>query len=349
MSTLLLVAQLLHPLDRADGKVVLQEGDGCGIRRRAGEDAVLLAEPLAQQAVATLEQHARTGQDLRPYRRRQGRGGQVVRQHRGGDGRVLVPAPHVGDRLRRSHRPAHAQARQPVGLAHRALRQHLVIATVEGGRLVALTLGAAVDLVGQQPGPRALRRSDHGGHLRLAHDAAGGVVGVDHADHPGVRADRLVEGVGVERPVTVDVEVDLLDAAAAVAGHAPHLHVVGQHDDDLVSRLQERGDGEIVRLRRTDGDEHVVRRGTRIQRGDRFAQLDGAVGLWVEHAHAGEVVGLATVHRQQLAQGHGVDTALGEVDVHHVLPLGHHLFHHERLEGGHGKAPRARRSVGRSV
>ena len=43
----------------------------------------------------------------------------------------------------------------------------------------------------------------------------------------------------------------------------------------------------------------------------------------------------AEAQGEQLRQPQRVDAALGEVDVDDVLPLRHHLFHHERLELGH--------------
>ncbi len=134
-------------------------------------------------------------------------------------------------------------------------------------------------------------------------------------------------------------QVEGLDRERVVLGDAPDLHVVGQHDDDLVAWRQERAGRDVVRFDGTHGDQHVVAGGTVVEGGDVLTQLRRAVHVRVVQRCAQNVFERLRPIRQKLAQRNRVHTALGQVVLDGLLELRHVAFHHERLEIAHGRLP----------
>ena len=68
-------------------------------------------------------------------------------------------------------------------------------------------------------------------------DGARGVVRVAQADHFRSGCNQLFQFVHVRRPVQIFFQVEGLYISTQMPGDSPDLHIVGQHDDDLVTRL----------------------------------------------------------------------------------------------------------------
>ena len=97
--------------------------------------------------------------------------------------------------------------------------------------------------------------------------------------------DQPLERVEVDAPASGRAILDeppLANRAAERARQAPGLHVVRHEHHHLVARLDQVEGGDEVGFGPAVGDLDVIDAGARIHRGDRLAQLDGAVGLRVD-------------------------------------------------------------------
>jgi hypothetical protein len=84
-------------------------------------------------------------------------GGQQVVDHADADGAVVAVDGQLADQAGRGDGPAQAQAGQGEGLGHRARADAAVIEVGDGhGRAGVGLVDAAVDLVAEQPGARAV-------------------------------------------------------------------------------------------------------------------------------------------------------------------------------------------------
>ena len=180
-----------------------------------------------------------------------------------------MPGPDLVYGVWRGNCPADAKPWQSVCFAQTAYSYHSIIPTVERGRLfVCQTLCSSVHLIGQNPGSYTFRRSDYSIHFGLGENVAGGVVGIAYGDEPGVGCDCFVQFAQVECPAVLFSQMEFFHFQAVVLGNAPNLHVVGEHDDDLVSRRKQGAGGDVVGFGCPHGDQDVFHRGPIVQSGD---------------------------------------------------------------------------------
>ena len=198
---------------------------------------------------------------------------------------------------------------------------------IEGRGLLRDALRAAIHLVCEQP--RALTLDDRRDveDVSRTQDLTGRVVRVADADDLRALGDRGAQRIEIETPAPFLAEPDLLDLRAEAARDAVELHVVRHDDDDLIARIDERGEREEVRLARAGRDEHVVARRVGVEPGDERAGLVAAHPVGVAEALAAERVEVP--HR--ILEGQRFEARLGEVVLHPVLPGGLHALH---VEGG---------------
>ena len=131
-------------------------------------------------------------------------------------------------------------------------------------------------------------------------------------------------------------QVEGRDIGAQIAGDAPDLHVVGQHDDDLVTGLNiAPGKGEI-RLGRSVGHKNVVQVSANVVLADGFSQLNGPVGLTVAQPQVEH--GIYFLLAEKLFWREGVDAAFGQVVLNGVLIEGLDSFQVKDLKF-HSQSP----------
>jgi hypothetical protein len=102
------------------------------------------------------------------------------------------------------------------------------------------------------------------------------------------------------------------------AGEPGHLHVVRHHRDDLVARLDQRGERDQVRFRSAVGHQHVRRRGA-IHRRDQRSKLRRPVGLRVDQILM-QQRGAIGLRFQQFLDAQRMHAALREIPGDLVLP-----------------------------
>ncbi len=162
-------------------------------------------------------------------------------------------------------------------------------------------------------------------HLRGREDLAGRVVRVADAHDLRPIGDRGLKLVEIEPPAPLLPQPHLLDLGAEAARDPVELHVVRQDDDDLVPGLDERREGEEVRLARPGRDEDVVQRRLRVERRDELPRRVAA--------HPVRVAEPLAAHRVQVTdrvlERERLDPRLGQVELHPVLPGRLHPLHRE--------------------
>ncbi len=300
----------------------------------------MLRHPLLEHRVTPADVIAGACQQSRAHVGRQGERRQLVRQYGRGDGGVLVAHPHRIERLARPHGPSDTQPRQPVCLAQASHGQHPVVEPPEGRCfLVAQPLGARVDLVGQYPRADPVGGGHHGPHLIRGHDATGRIVRIAHGDQACLGGDGGIELCQIRRPGVILAQTKRTHVEPQILRDAPDLHVVGQHDDNLLAGGQQAVYRQIIGLGGAYRDEDLLGGGPLVERGDAIAQRHRAVCLRIVELRGEQRIDALGIVIEELAQAQGMNAALGKVVVDDVFPFRHHALHEKRLEMRHVIAP----------
>jgi len=278
-------------------------------------------------------------QDTCPHLRPQGKPRQALAYGVGGDGGVVVVAPERGGQLGVGQHPAEPQAGQRVSLRKPAHHNGLMVSTPEARRALTVEFGPPIHLIGQQPGARRLGRRHHGVHLSRREDRSRGIVGVGHVQDLGAGTNRRFQLLQIQLPGPFRAQVNGHYFGPEGPRHARYLHIVGEHGHHAIARLHQVPDGQEVGLGRTVRDQQVLMATGLVQPADGFFQRRRPIGLDVAQLDRSVyLIQLFPTH--ELVQKHGMDTGLGEIVVHLVLPQRQKPLRLKRVDSQYNHSPK---------
>src|SRR2546428_3857276 len=190
----------IHERQRIDRIPVAEEGDRARGRRGPMKLARVAAGPVLEHRPALVDQEPRALEELLAPLERD------LREHLGdgrwSDGGVILDLERGLDPLRWRDEPADAQARHPVDLGGPAGHHHVLAAPAERRALFARSLGAAIDLIREDPGTVTIGDPHDLGDLALREDLARRIVRLADADDAGPSIHRDAKRIDVDRPAT---------------------------------------------------------------------------------------------------------------------------------------------------
>jgi endonuclease/exonuclease/phosphatase family metal-dependent hydrolase len=265
-----LLADSLDQLAAADRQVVFRVGDGARRRRCPGEMVLMGSEPGFEGWVVCAQDRPGPAEDSLPRVGPHGESSQHVGHHSRRQRGVVVALPESADELGRRDDPAHPQARHGKCLRESAGDDDAIVASPEGRRrFVAAELRAAVDLIRHDPRSHPVCGVGDRAHLVLGENVPGRVVRIADHDRPGALGDGSVQPVQVQTPLpAIEHEPERVGGLPEVPGQTPSLHVVGDHEGQPVTRLEQGPQGQEVGLGAAVGQAHVVRTRTRVPHRD---------------------------------------------------------------------------------
>src|SRR6267378_1390029 len=192
-----------EPIDerhRIDRVLVAKEADCARGRRRPVKLARAAAGPVLEHRPAVVDEEPRALEELlTPLERDLG---ERLGDRRGSDGGVVLDLERGFDSLRWRDEPADAKARQPIDLGESAGHDDPRAAPAERRALFTRSLGAAIDLVREDPGTVTVGDPHDLGDLALREDLACRIVRLTYADDAGSRIYRDAKRIEVDRPAT---------------------------------------------------------------------------------------------------------------------------------------------------
>ncbi len=211
-----------------------------GLRQAVEQDAPVLLVAVLDRLHLGAPVERRLGRDL----------GQ--RRHR--DREIALQALDRADERLRQHHPADA----PAGHAE-IFRERVdddgVVGELRGGLGRERIVEAVIDLVGDEPDPRAFRGVDEIAQRRIRHHGAGRVGGArDQHALERRRAMRGEQHLGRDRPARRLRRLDRHRLAAERAEDVTIGRIARQRDRDPVAGLEQRQEGEHESGRRSGGD-----------------------------------------------------------------------------------------------
>ena len=240
--------------------------------------------------------------------------------------------------------PAQADARHGPNLGHGAHDHGLVVQVDRRrGKGVAVLHEQAIDLIEHEPGIVPARDVDDAADLLLGKQRARGVVRVVDADDLDVVAAQGVEPLGVHVVVLLLVQVQNAHVGAAHLGNGVELLVGGHDGSDVVARLAQGREHQVVGAGRAVRGDDVPRLDRLVQAADALEELGASLDVAVRQATLAERVqelvaclgtglGRALAQLEHLVEGHGVRTGLGHVVTALRLPRVHPLLDLEVLD-----------------
>ena len=141
--------------------------------------------------------------------------------------------------------------------------------------------------------------------------AAGRVVGIADRHHLRAAGDGLAHVVEIRNPAEFLAQHNFLHRHADGARPTPDLQVVRHEHHQLVAGLEQRHHEKKVRLRRSVGDDHMVRIAVRMEVRDSLPQLHAAVRPAIAELYVEQLFLLLGC--EKLAQGIGMHATVGEV------------------------------------
>ncbi len=124
-----------------------------------------------------------------------------------------------------------------------------------------------IDLVNNKPAVVQAGNRGKACKLITIHQAAGRVVRIGHEDHACARRHHCLQRIKRKLPPGLLIPVDDPDLGAGGPGQHLGLWPAGSFDDDLVTGAKALAKRQIVGLRRTGGDQHVIGMADRLKPG----------------------------------------------------------------------------------
>ena len=267
----------------------------------------------------------------------QGQGGHRLIQQPAAD-EVIVPVDEAALQHLRipGGDPAQPDPGQGEHLGHTADADALLIQVHDGGAVAVLLGEMAVHLVAQDIGPVAAGDGDDLLQHLLGHEGPGGVVGVVQADELDPFLGQLLQAGQVGQKAVVRGQGEQFHLGPQGVGDGVQLLIGGQDGDDLVPRLHQGAEQVVVGSGGAVGGGHLLRAQVPVQPADPLQKGGLAEDVPVGQppgAQGGEK-GLLVLagELEQLVQGDGVHTGLGDVVPGPHLILIHPFFYQKGFD-----------------